>query len=157
LTHFTGSDHTEMSVWSAPITAGGGGALTVTANTSAAADVGVAALEYSGLSTAAGTGALDVQATATGSTSGAATVASGATPAVGASSELAVGFYADSGFGDTLGAGSGFSQRANISNTSDMELLAEDQFASQGSTPSATFTSSARTIWLAAMLVFKHA
>ena len=157
LTHFTASDHTELSVWSAPITAGGGGALTVTANTSATADVGVTALEYSGLSSAAGTGVLDVQATATGSTSGAATVSSSGTPAVGASSELALGFYADSGFGDTLTAGSGFSQRANISNTSDIELMAEDQFAAQGSTPSATFSSSAKTIWLAAMLVFKHA
>jgi hypothetical protein len=114
-------------------------------------------MEYSGLSGAAGTGVLDVQSTATGTSSGAATVSSGATAAVGADSELAMGFYADSGFGDTLGAGPGFSQRVNISSTSDIELLAEDQFAAKGSTPSATITSSAKTTWLAAMLVFKHA
>ncbi len=156
LTHFTASDHTELSVWSAPITAGGGGALTVTANATGSADIGVGALEYSGLSTAAGSGVLDVQATASGSTSGAATVASGPTAAVGADSELALGFYADSGFGDTIGAGTGFSSRVNVSNTSDIEVASEDQFVSHGSTPSATFTSSAKTVWLAAMLVLKH-
>ncbi|HEV2346280.1 MAG TPA: fibronectin type III domain-containing protein [Actinocrinis sp.] len=157
LTHFTASDHTEMSVWSAPIGAGGGAPLTVTASTTATADIGVAALEYSGLSAATGTGALDVQATATGRTTGAATVASGPTAAAGAGSELALGFYVDSGFGDTLGAGSGFTQRVNISTTSDIELMAEEQSAALGGTPSATFTSSAATVWLAAMLVFKHA
>src|SRR6185437_9540676 len=65
LTHFTASDHTELSVWSAPITAGGGTAPTVTAKVTSAADMAVAALEYSGLSTASGSSALDVQATAT--------------------------------------------------------------------------------------------
>jgi hypothetical protein len=157
LTHFTASDHTELSVWSAPISTAGGTALTVTATTTASGDIGLASLEYSGLSTAAGTGALDVQATATGKTTAAATVSSGATAAVGASGELALGFYADSGFGDTLGTGSGFASRVNISKTSDMELAAEEELVSQGSTPSATFTSSSATVWLAGLLVFKHA
>ena len=48
ITHFTASDNTEMSVWSAPITAGGGTKPTVTATVSSSADVGVTALEYSG-------------------------------------------------------------------------------------------------------------
>ena len=156
LTHFTASDHTEMSVWSAPISASGSTPLTVTASTTASGDIGIGAMEYSGLSTASGTGALDVQATATGKTTGAATVSSGATAAVGASSELALGFYADSGFGDTIGTGSGFASRINISNTSDMELATEEELVSQGTTPSATFTSSSATVWLAALLVFKH-
>jgi hypothetical protein len=156
LTHFTASDHTEMSVWSAPISASGSTPLTVTASTTASGDIGIGAMEYSGLSTASGTGALDVQATATGKTTGAATVSSGATAAVGASSELALGFYADSGFGDTIGTGSGFASRINISNTSDMELATEEELVSQGNTPSATFTSSSATVWLAALLVFKH-
>jgi hypothetical protein len=156
LTHFTASDHTELSVWSAPITAGAGAALSVTASTTGTGDIAVASLEYSGLSVVAGTGALDVQAHATGKSTAAATLASGPTTAVDSGSELALGFYADSGFGDTLSAGSGFVSRANISNTSDMELLAEDQSAAQGSTPSATFGSSAATTWLAAVLVFKH-
>ena len=69
LTHFTAPDGTEMSVWTAPVTAGGGTKPTITAKTTAAADIGVAAVEYAGLSTAAGTAVLDVQAHATGTTS----------------------------------------------------------------------------------------
>jgi hypothetical protein len=81
----------------------------------------------------------------------------GPTAAVGSGNELALGFYADSGFGDTVGAGSGFTARVNISKTSDIEVAAEDQLVAPGSTPSASFTSSSSTTWLAAMLVFKHA
>src|SRR5581483_6063964 len=91
LTHFTASDHTELSVWSAPIAAAGGTPLTVTASTTASGDIGLASLEYSGLSAASGTGALDVQASSVGKSTGAATVSSGATAAVGAGSELALG------------------------------------------------------------------
>src|SRR6202011_3719166 len=54
LTHFTASDGTEMSVWTAPITAGGGTKPAITAKLTGTADVGVAAVEYAGLSTAAG-------------------------------------------------------------------------------------------------------
>jgi hypothetical protein len=157
LTHFTASDHTELSVWSAPITAGGGTTDTVTATVTSSADVGVAALEYSGLSAAPGTGVLDVQSHATGKTTAAGTVAATATAATGADGELALGFYADSGFGDTLGAGNGFTSRVNISGASDLELLAEDQPAALGATPNATFSTGANTIWLAATLVLKHA
>ena len=56
LTHFKASDGTELSVWTAPITAGGGTKPAITAKVTAAADVGVAAVEYAGLSTAAGAG-----------------------------------------------------------------------------------------------------
>src|SRR6476646_1752616 len=85
LTHFKASDGTELSVWTAPITAGGGTKPAITAKATSAADVGVAAVEYAGLSTAAGAGVLDVQAHATGTTSGAATVSSGATSATAGS------------------------------------------------------------------------
>ncbi len=159
LTHFAASEHTEMSVWSAPVTSAGSGSLTVTATASSSADIGVAAMEYSGLSPTAGTGVLDVRATASGKTaSSAATVGSGpTTAAAGADNELAIGFYTDSGFGDALTAGSGFTQRVNVSSAPDMELLTEDQSATHGTTPSATFGTGANTVWLAAMLVFKHA
>src|SRR5690348_7561294 len=83
LTHFTASDHTELSVWSAPITAGGA-APTVTATVTSAADVAVAALEYSGLAPNADASIVDVQSHATGTTSAAGTVAAGATSAVAA-------------------------------------------------------------------------
>ena len=157
LTHFKASDNTEMSVWTAPITAGGGTKPTITVKPTSAADVGAAALEYAGLSTASGTGALDVQAHAVGNSNGAATVSSGSTPATTAGNELALGFFADSGFGDTLTAGNGYTSRVNVSPNGNMELLAEDQTVGQGATPAATTVSSASTTWLMATLVFRHA
>ena len=157
LTHFVASDGTELSVWTAPITAGGGTKPTITAKAASVADIGVAAVEYAGLSTAAGAAALDVQAHATGSTAAAATVSSGATPAATGGNELAVGFYADSGFGDTLTPGSGYTGRVSLAPTPDMELLVEDQSVAQGATPAATAGTGARTTWLMATLVLKHA
>jgi hypothetical protein len=156
--HFTGSDNTEESVWTAPVTAGGGTKPKITVTPSAKADVGVAALEYSGLSTAAGSAALDQSAHNTATTSSAATVSSGATPATTASGELAMGLYADSGFNDTLTAGSGFTSRVNVGKVGDMELLAEDQVTgSAGATPNASAGTGASTIWLLSTVVFKHA
>jgi hypothetical protein len=158
LTHFAAADQTEMSVWSAPITKGGGTKLTVTAKPTSAADVGLAVLEYSGLSTATGVGAIDQQSHATGATAGtSATVASGSTAATGAGGELAVGFYVDSGFGDTLTNGSGWAQRVNVSPTGDMEFVVEDQVVAQGATPNAAVGTGPNTSWLVATIVFKHA
>jgi Domain of unknown function (DUF1929)/Fibronectin type III domain len=155
VSHFTGPDQTEQSVWTAPITAGAGGDPTVTATFSSAASGAITALEYRGLSTAAGTGAVDQQASASGTTTTAASVSSGPTAATGAGNELAVGFYSDSGFGDTLTAGSGYTARTNISDTGDMELLAEDQVVGAGATPAATAGTGAKTIWEMATVVFK--
>jgi hypothetical protein len=154
--HFKASDGTEMSVWTAPITTGGGTKPTITLTPTAKADMGVEVLEYSGLSTASGTAAVDQSASATGTTgSSAATVRSGATPATTAASELALGFYVDSGFGDTLTAGSGFTQRGNVSPDGDIEFLTEDAIVALGATPSASVTTGANTIWLMATVVFK--
>ena len=50
LKQFQASDGTELSVWSAPITAGGGTKPDDHRRAPARADVGVAVLEYSGLS-----------------------------------------------------------------------------------------------------------
>src|SRR5439155_992852 len=76
----TASDGTELSVWTAPVTGGAGKTPSISATVSGAADVGVLAMEYAGLSTDANP--VDQQASASGTTSGAATVGSGATPAV---------------------------------------------------------------------------
>ncbi len=154
--HFKGSDNTELSVWTAPITAGGGTKPTITVTPSAKADVGTAALEYSGLSPAAGTGAVDVTAQSTGTTGAAATVSSGPTAPASAGNELAIGFYVDSGFGDTLSAGSGFTSRVNVSKASDIELLVEDQPVAQGATANAGVGTGASTVWLVSTVVFKH-
>jgi hypothetical protein len=157
LTHFAASDGTELSVWSAPITAGGGTKPTITARASSTADIGVAAVEYAGLSTATGSAALDVQAHTSGTTGAAAMVSSGATPATTGSGELAIGFYVDSGFGDTLTTGSGYTGRVNLAPTSDMELLVEDQLVGQGATPAAAAATGSSTVWLMATLAFKQA
>src|SRR5215469_5647340 len=158
LTHFQAADGTEMSVWTAPVSAGGGTKPTITAKPTSAADIGIAALEYAGLSAATGSGVLDVQAHATGLTTGAAaTVSSGATPATTGGNELAIGFYADSGFGDTLTTATGYTSRVNLSPTTDMELLAEDQGTAQGATPAATTGTGPSTYWLMATLVLKPA
>ncbi len=77
-------DGTEMSVWTAPVKPGQKLKNTITVTPSRRADVGAVALEYSGLSTAAGTAAVDKLAVASGSTARVATVRSGA---VGAASE----------------------------------------------------------------------
>ncbi|SDI95241.1 Glyoxal oxidase N-terminus [Frankineae bacterium MT45] len=156
LSHNVASDGTEMSVWSAPVT-NGGVRPTITATVGAVADIGINALEYSGLSTAAGSGSLDTSAQATGKTSAAGSVSSGATAAASSSGELAVGFYADSGFNSTLVSGSGWTQRSNVSPSNTMQLLAQDQYVASGASANSTSTTGANTVWLAATLVFKSA
>ena len=136
--HFQASDGTEMSVWTAPITTGGGTQPTVTVKPTVRADVGAVVSEYAGLSTAPGAAAIDQLHTATGRTGAAATVSSGATAPATADNELAIGMYADSGFGDALTAGSGWTQRASVAKDSDIEFLSEDQvLGSAGATPNA--------------------
>jgi hypothetical protein len=157
LLHVSPSDKTELSVWTAPITAGGGTKPVVKVTPSGTADVGAAVLEYAGLSTAAGAAAVDQLATATGTTGGSAgTVSSGPTAATTADGELAIGFYNDSGFGDTITTASGFTSRVNVSATSDMEFAVEDQTVGLGSTPNASFGTGASTFWQVATVVFKH-
>jgi hypothetical protein len=157
LLHFTASDQTELSVWSAPITAGGGTKPVVKVTPSGTGDIGATVLEYAGLSSAAGAAAVDQLATNTGNTSGAGTVSSGATAATTADGELAIGFYVDSGFGDTITTGSGFTSRVNVSATSDMEFAVEDKSVALGGTPNASFGTGGTTPWLVATVVFKHA
>jgi hypothetical protein len=156
--HFKASENTEQSVWTAPITAGGQTKPVITITPTSRADVGAIASEYSGLSTAAGTAAVDQIASKSGTTSSAATVASGATAATSGSNELAIGMYVDSGFGDSLKAGTGFTQRANVSPFGDMELLSEDQaLPTAGATPNATVGTGASTVWLMSTVVFNSA
>ena len=156
LLHFKASENTEMSVWSAPITAGAGTRPQITATPTSSADMGLSALEYSGLSNVSDATVLDQVAHATGTTKTAASVASGPTPATSASNELALGLYADSGFGENLTAGSGYTARTNVSPSPDIEFLSEDQVAGSGATPSASVSTGPNTAWLMATLVFKH-
>ena len=147
---------TELSVWSA-LGSSGGTAPTITVKPTASADIGIAALEYSGLSTASGATVVDQQAHAVGVTTPAGTVSSGATPATTAGNEEAIGFYADSGFGHALTVGSGFTSRANVSPNATIQLMVEDKTVTTAATPAATFGTGANTIWLAAVVVLKAA
>ncbi len=158
LTHFTAGDNTEESVWSAPVTAGSASPPTITVTPTGKADIGAAVLEYSGLSTVSDATVVDQQAHAVGKTaSGTPAVASGATAATTGANELAIGLYADSGFGDALSPAAGYTQRVNISKVGDMELLAEDQIVSAGATPNASVTTGANTYWLMSTVVLKNA
>ncbi len=158
LIHFKAGDNTEESVWSAPITASSSTPPAIVVTPTAKADVGAALLEYSGLSTAPDATVLDQSAEAVGKTgSGTPSVASGVTPATTGTNELAIGFYADSGFGDSLFPAPGFTQRVNISPLGDMELLAEDQVVGSGATPNASVTTGAKTYWLMSTVVLKNA
>jgi hypothetical protein len=149
------SDNTELTVWTAPITAGGGTRPVVSITATGSADIGGAALEYSGLSTAAGTAAVDAFKTATGTTGTAGFVTSGPTAALTGDNELAMGFYVDSGFGRTLSADPTYTERVNVSPTSDMEFVAEDALPLRGDTPAARVSTGASTPWSMATVVFK--
>jgi hypothetical protein len=140
------------------MTAGGGTKPTITITASGNADIGATALEYSGLSSAAGTGIVDQLKTATGKTTTAGSVSSGATAASSAAGELAIGFYADSGFGATLAGDSAYTVRTNVSPTGDMEFLVQDRvLTSAGATANPTTSTGANVPWLAATLVLKAA
>jgi hypothetical protein len=155
LTTATGADGTQLSVWTAPVTQSGGTEPTITAKPTAKADMGIAAAEYSGLSAAAGTAAADQKASAAGTTQSAASVSSGSTPATTAPGELAIGFYSDSGFGDTLSAGAGYTKRVSVAPTGDIEMLVEDAVVGQGAQPAPSVSTGAATVWEMAAVVFR--
>ena len=129
----------------------------MTATTNRTADIGVAALEYSGLSSAAGAAAVDTVSSSTGTAAAAVTVSSGSTPPTTAGNELAVGFYLDSGFGTTPAAGSGYTLRTTVGPFTDMDFLAEDRIVGQAATPASTATINKSAIWLMGTVVFKSA
>jgi hypothetical protein len=149
------SDQTELSVWTAPMTAGDGTRPVISITATAGADIGGAALEYSGLSTAAGTAAVDAFKTATGTTGTAGFVTSGPTTALTGDNELAMGFYLDSGFGRTLTSDPSYTERVNVSPTSDIEFLVEDALPLRADTPAARVSTGASTPWSMATVVFK--
>ena len=152
---FVAGDGTEQTVWTAPVTAGAGTRPTVSVGTSESADLGISVLEYSGLSRSTGLGAVDTHIHAVGTTRSAGTVSSGATSPAAAANELAVGFYADSGFGDSVTVGNGYLRRVGVSPTPDVEFLAEDQLLGAGASTSATAGTGANTVWTMGVVVFR--
>jgi hypothetical protein len=155
LLHFKASDNTEMSVWTAPITAGGGTRPNIIVKPSSKADVGAVALEYAGLATVADASVLDRSTFNAGTTTAAGTVSSGATQPTNGANELAIGFYLDSGFGDKLAGGAGYATRANVSPDGDIEMLAQDATVAAGTTPNPAFSTGAATTWLTSTVVLR--
>jgi hypothetical protein len=152
------ADGTELGVWTAPVAYGRAGQVTVTVGATRRADIGAVALEYAGLSTAPGMAAIDSIASAAGTTGHAATVSASPAGRTATPGELELGLYADSGFGDALKAGSGFSERFNSPATEgEMEMLAEDRVLRAGSRPAATAATGSATPWLLADVVFRTA
>jgi hypothetical protein len=150
-------DGTEMSVWTAPVTARDGTQPSIAVVPTLTSDVGAVGVEYSGLSRAPGASAVDQIAGAGGRTRGPATVRTSPTRTTTGDEELAVGLYADSGFGDALTAGRGFMQRVNISpTTTSMEQLVEDRVVGRGFRPDSTVHTGAQTPWMMATIVFKN-
>ncbi|HEY4096235.1 MAG TPA: N,N-dimethylformamidase beta subunit family domain-containing protein, partial [Baekduia sp.] len=155
-TSVTASDDTQLSVWTAPITAGAGTRPVITITATGTADIGGAALEYTGLSSAAGSASIDAVKTATGTAGSSGFVTSGATAATTGANQLAMGFYVDSGWSRTLTADPSFTERVNVSPASDMEFVVEDAVADTGTTPAAHVSTAANTPWLMATVVFKN-
>ena len=79
----------------------------------------------------------------------------GRPPALTGDNGLAMGFYVDSGFGRTLSADPSYTERVNVSPTSDMEFVVEDALPLRGDTPAARVSTGASTPWLMATVVFK--
>ena len=85
-------------------------------------------------------------------------MSTGATAPTAAAGELALGFYADSGFSNTLAGDPSYTVRSNVSPTNDMELLVQDHvYGTAGATPNPGTTTGAKTPWMAATVVLKAA
>ena len=154
VTHFTASDGTEMSIWTAPVLVGGA-KTTITAKASSASDIGLVGLEYSGLSSwptpprsirfpsPAGQACPPGRSTRRRLRPRAKATSS---PSVSTPTPASVTPWArvrDS------------PQRADVSPTGNMEMLAEDEPAALGSTPAASVVTGANTVWLMATVVFE--
>jgi hypothetical protein len=149
-------DGTELSVWTAPVTSTRGSRRVIRVVPSAEADVGAVAVEYSGLSSARGPRAVDSISSATGDTHGAALVHVRGRQGARADRELAVGVYADSGSGDVIRPGRGWTARVDTPPThSSMQMLIEDRVLRRGVRPRAATGIGPRTSWLMGLVVFR--
>lgn len=136
----TESDGTDVTLWDAQITAGGGTKPTVTvhSNQSSNNEFAVIIREYSGLTTATSSYTDGVN----GAVGGTGSASSGASsPVATASNELAYGVYGDGGNNDTVTVGSGWSDFTFTGASSTVaECAVEDRNSVSGSGSTATFT-----------------
>ena len=150
------SDDTELSVWTAPITAGGGTKPAITDHRDGQRrHRRRPRLSTPGCRPRPAPRPSTQLKTATGTATAAGFVTSGPTPALTGDNGLALGFYADSGFGRTLSADPSYTERVNVSPRSDMEFVAEDALPLRGDTPAARVSTGSNTPWTMATVVFK--
>jgi hypothetical protein len=132
----------EVSVWYAPITAGGGTKPTVTAHFAAnSTDLGIAFAEYSGLSQLTGSSAVDTSSSAINTSTNAPT--SGTTGATTAANEAVIGFYGDFGNSLTVSGSGGSTVRTQLDNSASGIAIEDKDSGSSGGTQSSTFSLSA--------------
>ena len=137
-----------MSVWSAPITAGGGTKPTVTVKPRVTPTWPCPRRSTPGSRRCPTRRCRQVGAELGHDRGTGASVSSGATAATTSGNELVIGAYVDSGFGDNLTGASGYNVRSSISNVGDMEILTEDQISpTAGATPNASVGTGANTVW----------
>jgi hypothetical protein len=139
----TDSNTNIITVWSAPITAGGGTAIVVTSTNAPTATYRVCTMviaEYSGLSASVGSAAVDVIASLATNNSAPFTASSGNTATTAAANELVIGAFGGNPTAvNTPAAGTGFTQQFGNLNTTGMGLAMEDGDSGAVGVQAATF------------------
>ena len=133
-------DNTEVTIWTLLVPCGVIPGNTITATASSNSDMGIAVMEYAGLS-----GAIDGFGSSSGfasGTNGTTTTVTSGTGAAANAGDLVLGFEADSGWSVNLGADTsdGYTSRVNVSNNQVAEFLDEDQVAASSGTYNAKAT-----------------
>lgn len=133
------------TIWTAVVASTG--SLTVTAHCSANSEMGVSAIEYSGLDGSAGSGCLDVSAAGAGNANNTSNAPTGTTAATTAANQLAVCAVSDWGTSATwtLSTANGFSKIAAASVDADpnCSLAVAEKNSANAATESATWTNGA--------------
>lgn len=130
-------DNTNVTIWTAVVPCGGAGTTITATPSSSPADMGIAVLEYPGLS-----GTIDGFSSSTGFTTGPMTTVTSGTGATANAGDTVIGFEADSGWQVNLSADAadGYTQEVNVQNNPVAEFLVEDQVAASTGTYNARAT-----------------
>jgi hypothetical protein len=155
-THLWATSIVRVSIWSAPISLGGGTKPTITVSSSTNV-YGISAVvtEFSGLSAVSGATALDGTA---GNDVGSGTATScptGTTAVTTAANELAIAAYADYGWNATMTCAALTMDGNNSPYTEATVVMGHKDTGTSGTTQSATFTASAGVQYATAIAVYK--
>ncbi len=147
-------DNSETTIWTLLVPCGATPGNTITATASDNADMGIAVMEYAGLS-----GAIDGSSSSSGFASGTNGTTTTVTSGVGAAAnagDLVLGFEADSGWSVNVGADTsdGYASRVKVQNNQVAEFLTEDQVATSSGTYNAKATITATSVTDGELSVF---